>query len=301
MRLTLWRWPLWRWTVSHQVLILVAVSILAAQAAGLIVALTLPQRPLAGLTIDQVSDRIKDAVSHVSVAEGQEAAREARSLSDRRLVFSVVDQAPSLLQDPIAARAAEALGMPEDSVRVDFGPGPRRGRRGPGPGGFGQGLPRQTADFQPTSGAAPQPGFPPEAFSGPPSGAGPRPRLASINQRLDRAIDQSRPPGVFIPRGGRQFRAQGFPLFPRARLLIKAGDHWLMVRGGPGLGEDWWLRQVILTFALTLAALLLPALWIGYRLARRIGAWRGPTSCARRPAPSTACRRASSGWSRIGP
>ena len=28
------RLPLWRWTVSYQILILVAVSILAAQAAG---------------------------------------------------------------------------------------------------------------------------------------------------------------------------------------------------------------------------------------------------------------------------
>ena len=36
------RWPLWRWTVSHQILILVAVSVLAAQVSGLIVALTLP-------------------------------------------------------------------------------------------------------------------------------------------------------------------------------------------------------------------------------------------------------------------
>jgi signal transduction histidine kinase len=284
------RWPLWRWTLSHQILILVAVSVLAAQAAGLIVALTLPQRPLAGLTIDQVSDRIKDAVRHVSADPAQDAAREARSLSDRRLVFTVLDKPPQLQpQDPLSARAAQTLGLPEDSVRLEFGPGPRRGgRRGPGSdgapgGGPGAGVPGGDLQVQPPPVGEAQPGPPPETFAGPPPGPGqgqgfgpgpgPGPRQPTINQRLDRAIDQSRPPGVFPPRGGRQFRLQGFPLFPRGRLVIKAGDHWLIVRGGPGLGEDWWLRQVVLTFALTLAALLLPALWIGYRLARRIGAF----------------------------
>src|ERR1700755_3471918 len=74
MRLPPWRWPLWRWTVSHQVLILVAVSILAAQAAGLIVALTLPQRPLAELAVEQTTDRVKDAVRHVSMAQDREDA-----------------------------------------------------------------------------------------------------------------------------------------------------------------------------------------------------------------------------------
>ena len=274
MRLPLWRWPLWRWTVSHQILILVAVSVLAAQVAGLIVALTLPQRPLATLAIEQATDRIKDAVRHVSGApDSEDAAREARSLSDRRLVFTVLDQPPAQSQqDPLSSRMAQTLGLPADSVRAEFGPGQRRGgRRGPEPDGFGQEPPGQeggppASDFPP--------GPPPEALAGLPPGApptaNPRPPQ-SINQRLDRAIDQSRPPGLFPLRGGgRQFR-QGFPLFPRGRLIIKAGDRWLLVRGGPGLGEDWWLRQVVLTFALTLAALLLPALWIGYRLARRIG------------------------------
>lgn len=280
MRLPLRRWPLWRWTVSHQILILVAVSVLAAQVSGLVVALTMPQRPLAGLAVEQATDRIRDAVRHVSAAEGEDAVREARSLSDRRLVFTVLDRAPPARRDPFSARLAQALGMPADNVRVEFGPGQRLGfRRGPGPIGPGPGQPPQPdgapgADIQPLPpGPDLQIGPPPEAFAAPPGPPpAPEPRPQSINQRLDRAIDQSRPPGVFLQRG-RQFRVQGFLLFPRGRLVIKAGDHWLLVRSGPGVGEDWWLRQVILTFALTLAALLLPALWIGYRLARRIGAF----------------------------
>jgi signal transduction histidine kinase len=273
----------WRWTVSHQVLILVAMSILAAQAAGLIVALTLPQRPLAGVAVEQATERIKYAVRQVSAARGEDVAREARVLSDRRLVFSVVDQPPPGRQDLFSVRLAQALGMPADDVRVDFGPGQRRGRRGPPPGGFVPGQP-----VPPDGGLPPDPASPPDGdlqpappppsadVGGPSSGApaGSEPASPSIGQRLDRAIGQTRPPGVFLQRGGRrQFRAQGFLLFPRGRLAVKAGDHWLLVRGGPGVGEDWWLRQVVLTFALTLAALLLPALWIGYRLARRIGAF----------------------------
>ena len=277
------RWPLWRWTVSHEILILVAVSVLAAQVAGLIVALTLPQRPIAGLTVEQATDRIKDAIRHVGGApDAEDAAREVRSLSDRRLVFSVLERPPAQTQpDPLSARMAQTLGLPAGAVRAEFGPGQRRGgRRGPGPDGFAPGQPGQPGGppaGDPQAGppdADPQASPPPAAFAGPGPGAPPgsEPRTPSINQRLDRAIDQSRPPGVFLPRGGgRQFR--GFPLFPRGRLIIQAGDRWLLVRGGPGLGEDWWLRQVILTFALTLAALLLPALWIGYRLARRIGAF----------------------------
>jgi signal transduction histidine kinase len=274
------RLPLWRWTVSHQILILVAVSVLAAQAAGLIVALTLPQRPLAGLALEQTTDRIKDALRHVSAADSQDAAREAaRALSDRRLVFTVLDRAPpaQLAQrDPFSVRTAQTLGMPEDDVQVEFGPGRRGGRRGPPPNGSTQGQPGQSGPpgGEPPPGGDVPPGPPSDAFGGPPPGAppGPGPGQPSISQRLDRAIGQTRPPIAFLQRGGgRQFRFQPGPLFPRGRLLLRAGDRWLLVRGGPGLGEDWWLRQVILTFALTLAALLLPALWIGYRLARRIG------------------------------
>jgi signal transduction histidine kinase len=261
------RWPLWRWTVTHQILILVAVSILGAQVAGLIVALTLPQRPLAGVTIEQASvRRIRDAVRHVSAAQGQDAEREAREASDRRLVFSVIQGPPPQQQDGFSFRLAQALGMPADSVRVEFGPGGRRGgRRGPPPDGFARGQP---------PGAEPPPGpAPPEGFGQPPPAPEAAPPQPSVSQRLDRAVGQARPPGVFLQRNGRQFRVQRFVLFPRAQVAVKAGDHWLLVRTGPGIGEDWWLRQVVLTFGLTLAALLLPALWIGYRLARRIGAF----------------------------
>jgi signal transduction histidine kinase len=257
MRLPLWRSSLWRWTVTHQILILVALSILAAQATGLIVLLTLPQRPLAGVAIEQAAERIKDVARHVSVAQGPEAAREARARSDRRLVFSLLDRPPTSQRDPVSRRLARILGMPADNVRVEFGPGARRPiRRGPGPDPSPPPQPGQPGAEDPTE-------PPTDASAGPP---GP----PSVSQRLDRAIGESRPPGVFLQRSGRRLRPR-FLLFPRARLMIKAGDHWLLVKSGPGVGEDWWLRQVILTFALTLAALLLPALWIGYRLARRIG------------------------------
>ena len=233
-------WTIWRWTVSHQILILVAVSVLAAQAAGLIVALTLPQRPLATLAIDQATDRIKDAVRHVSgAADGEDAAREARSLSDRRLVFTVLDRPPGQTQpDPFSARMAQTLGLPADSVHAEFGLGQRRGgRRGPGPDGFGPGQPGQpgrppAGDLQPgPPGDDSQAGPPPTAFAGPPPGAppGPEPRAPSINQRLDRAIDQSRPPGVFRQRGGggRQFRqgqGEGQDHLPQPPVLAEAGS-----------------------------------------------------------------------------
>jgi signal transduction histidine kinase len=204
--------------------------------------------------MEQAAERIRDAASHVSAAQGQEGVREARALSDRRLVFTVLDQPPPP-QDPRSARfaalTAQALGLPPDSVRLMdfFGPGGRRGeRRGPPPGAFAPGLP-----------------------PGPPPDPGP----TSVNQKLDRAIGQAPPPIVLLQRGGRPLRGRQFRLFPGGRggLLVKAGEHWLLVRSGPAVGEDWWLRQVGLTFALTLAALLLPALWIGYRMARRIGAF----------------------------
>lgn len=284
MRPNPWRWPLWRWTLSRQVLMLVAVSILAAQATSLIVLLTLPQRPLADLAVEQAAGRIKDAVQHLSTAQGEDAVRQARALSDRRLVFTVLDRPPPP-QDPrsarIAAMTAQALGLPVDSVRLMdfFGGGGRRGaRRGPPPEGFAAGASGLAVQPDPAPAPGPPgdfgPGAPPEEFNGPPPGLEPGP--PSVSQRLDRAIVQARPPVTFLQRSGRQFRVvREFRLFPGGRggLMIKAGPHWLLVRGGPAIGEDWWLRQVGLTFALTLAALLLPALWIAHRMARRIGAF----------------------------
>ena len=301
MRTPAWRWSFWRWTVSHQVLILVAVSILAAQAAGLIVLLTLPSRPLGGVPMEQAIGRIKDAVRHVSTADDEEASREARTASDRRLMFNVVDVAPPALQDPFSLRmaqiAAQSLGLPAQSVRVvEFGPGPG-GRRftgrfpppdgqsplgqGPGQGPPNQGPPNQGPQNQgPQNQGAPNLGGPPgpdgggpgpDGFAGPPGPDGGQP---SVSQRLDRAIGQERPQ-FFLQRGRGPARARDLQLFPRGRrgLAVQAGPHWLMIRSGPLVGDTLWLRQVVATFGLTLAALLLPALWIAHMLARRIGAF----------------------------
>ena len=285
MRAQLRPWPFWRWTVSHQILILVAASILAAQAAGLVVLLTLPARPPGGVPMEQAVPRIRDAVRHVSVAGDEDAVREARTASDRRLVFSVVDDPPPSLQDPFAARqaemAAQNLDLPADAVRVvELGPGPggrRFARRypRPDPGPPDQGAPGSDGPSGP-DGPPPPDGFagsPP----GPPGQDGGRP---SVSQRLDRAIGQERPPGSFFDRGFDRGRGQNRfrdQLLPRGRrgLAVKAGPHWLVIRMGPSaaVGEALWLRQVGLTFGLTLAALLLPALWIAAHLARRIGAF----------------------------
>ena len=130
MRPFVWRASLWRWTVSRQILALVAVSILAAQAAGLVVLLTLPPRPQGAVAMDQALGRIKDAVRHVQAAAGEDAVREARTASDRRLEFTVAAAAPPALEDPFwtrfAAQAAQNLGLGAD----DFGHCLRRGQRG---------------------------------------------------------------------------------------------------------------------------------------------------------------------------
>jgi signal transduction histidine kinase len=268
---SLWRWPLWRWTVSREVLTLVAVSILAAQATGLIVLLTLPQRPPAGVAMEQAAERIKDAVRHVSTARGQEAVREARIASDRRLVFTVIDRPPPALRDPfamrVAAATAQALGLPAGDVRVvGLGRGSPRGPPPAGPAPGPSGAP----------GGELQGGPPPDGPGGaaPDGATAPGAETPSVDQRLDRAIDEARPPGLFLQRGPRR-RVRDFLTFRPGRggLAVKAGEHWLLVRSGPAVGEGWWLRQVALTFGLTLAALLLPALWIAHRLARRIGAF----------------------------
>lgn len=286
MRQPLRRWLFWRWTVSHQILILVAVSILAAQAASLIVLLTLPSRPPGGVPMDQASPRIRDAVRHVSAAEGADASREARMASDRRLVFNVVDDPPPALTDPFSVRqaemAAQSLGFPIAAVRVvDFGPGPggRRFARRFGPPDPGQAPPDQGLPDggQPGPGPPDQGPPPSDEPPGPNAEQPPRGRAQpSVSQRLDRAIGQERPQRFFFDRG----RGQGRPrdqLLPRGRraLVVQAGPHWLVIRPGPSaaIGDALWLRQVGLTFGLTLAALLLPALWIAAHLARRIGAF----------------------------
>jgi two-component system, OmpR family, sensor kinase len=284
MRLPLWRWPLWRWTVSHQILILVAASILAAQAAGLVVLLTLPARPQGDVVMEQAVTRIKDAMRHVGESQDADAVREAKIASDRRLMFSVADQPPPALTDPFAIRQGEAmaqtLGIPATDVRVvDFGLGPgqrRFARRFSGPDQAPSGQqpgepPSPGPDGGPGPGPDAGPGPGPDGFAGQPppgpDGAGP-----TVNQRLNRAIGQERP---LFERGRRLPRGREFQLFPRGRrgLAVKAGPHWLTIRSGPAVDDSLWLRQVGLTFGLTLAALLLPALWIAAHLARRIGAF----------------------------
>lgn len=253
---------LWRWTVSHQLLILVAVSILAAQAAGLVVLLTLPPRPLGGVAMDQAVGRIKDALRHVKSASDQDALREARTASDRRLVFGVIQTPAPALQDPISVRyaaiAAQSLGLSADEVRViEIGPG--RGRRFPRapPDGLGRG----------------QDGPPPDA---PPPGPSPGGNVLLPDVGPIPNGEPGQRQG-FPPRPGRRPapRPGDFLLFPRDRrgLAVEAGSHWLTVRSAPESSETLWIRQVGLTFALTLAALLLPALWLAHRLALRIRAF----------------------------
>lgn len=94
-----------------------------------------------------------------------------------------------------------------------------------------------------------------------------------IQRRFDRGFG----PGFGSGRGrfGQDFRRGPFFNFPRGRraLAIKAGNQWLVVRSPVSSADALWLRQVVLTFALTLAALLLPALWLANRTARRIRAF----------------------------
>jgi signal transduction histidine kinase len=266
MRPFAWRASIWRWTVSRQILALVAVSILAAQAAGLIVLLTLPPRPQGAVAMDQAVSRIKDAMRHVGTAAGADAVREARTASDRRLDFTVATTPPLALQDPFstrfAAQAAQALGLAADDVRViAIEPGSGRGRR----------FARRPPPFDPGGPDSLGPGAGPD---GPLPGGGAF--QAGFGQSLNRAIGQQRPPGFVLRLGGRQdFRPREFQLFPRGRrgLAVKAGQHWLIVRSPPQSDDALWLRQVGLTFALTLAALLLPALWLAHRLAGRIRAF----------------------------
>jgi len=266
MRLPAWPWRHWRWTLSHQILALVAVSVLAAQLAGLVVLLTLPPRPPAPVPMDQAIERIREAVKLVEGRQGQDAAREARSASDRRMTFSLTDEPPAALTDPfsqrLAALAANRLSLPEESVRmVEQGP-PRPPRAFPdgGPGGP-PGGPRGPG----RDGREP----PPRGRFGPLANP---PAPGIVLRRLDRGFDRG--PGRGGPGFGQGFR-RGELNFPRGRrgLAVQVGDRWLIARSPVSSADALWLRQVALTFALTLAALLLPALWLAHRTAKRIRAF----------------------------
>ena len=268
MKLPNWRWPQWRWTLSHQILSLVAVSVLAAQLAGLVVLLTLPPRPPAPVLMDQAIERIRETAKEI-MARPADAAREARVASDRRLNFSVANEAPPGLQDPFsqrfAALVASRLGVPEEAVRViDLGPPrPPRGVGDPGPGGpGGPGAPGP-------QGAPPDRDLPPGRF------AIPQPPAPDIVQRrLDRTRDRAFARGGGPGGVGQGFRRGEFN-FPRGRreLAVQVGERWLIARSPVSSADALWLRQVALTFALTLAALLLPGLWLANRTARRIRAF----------------------------
>jgi two-component system OmpR family sensor kinase len=248
--------------MRHQILALVAVSVLAAQLAGLVVLLTLPPRPPAPVPIGQAIERIREAVKQIS-RQDADAAHEARAASDGRLTFSLADTAPAPLADPFslrfAALIAERLGLAQDAVRV-VEPEPRGLRSlrdgGPaGPDGADRGLSRRLGRFGPL-GDPPAPGV----------------LMHQLDQGADRELDRGperAPPGF-----GPDFR-RGELNFPRGRraLAVQVDDRWLIVHSPMSSADALWLRQVVLTFALTLAALLLPALWLAHRTAKRFRAF----------------------------
>lgn len=242
--------PRWRWTLSHQILALVAVSILAAQLAGLVVLLTLPPRPPAPVPMEQALERIREASKQIAGSNAADAAREARSASDRRLTFSVSDQAPVGLDDPFSHRLAQMaairLDLPDGAVRVVEQPPPGRLR------GFGLRAGPGGPDGRPADAAF---GRPPDDRSGAFRGRG------GFNPGFGRMSQDGRP----------EFR-RGMFNFPRGRrgLAVLVGQRWLIAGSPVSSAEGLWARQVALTFGLTLAALLLPALWLAGRTALRI-------------------------------
>jgi signal transduction histidine kinase len=223
--------------------------------------------------MDQALERIREVIKDVDNRPAADAAREARAASDRRLNFSLVAEAPAALPDPyskrFAAVVAGRLGLAEDAVRV-VETGARGVLRpfspiGPGPGGPG-------ADNGPPGGGGPPP----------PSGDGDRdPPQRGFGRLPPLGAPGLAPPGL-APRGldrernwaGRGLRRGDFN-FPRGRrgVAVQVGDRWLIARGPVSSADALWLRQVVLTFALTLAALMAPALWIAHRTARRIRAF----------------------------
>jgi signal transduction histidine kinase len=291
MRMPNWR-PAWRWTLSHQILSLVAVAVLASQVAGLVVLLTLPPRPPAPLPMDQAVERIRETLKLVEASGPAEAAREARSASDRRMIFTVASTVPEAMQDPFAQRLSAALAMrlnlPGTAVRI-IDQGPPRAL-----GAFAQrNVP---ASARPPAGnplpggplSAPPPGDPSPGPNGP-GGAdgaggpgtlddgGPGFRDQNFPSRRYAPMLGPTAPGMILRQmdrsGGRRedFR-RGELVFPRGRrgVAIQVGDRWLIARSPTSSADALWMRQVVLTFALTLAALLAPALWLGARTARRI-------------------------------
>lgn len=227
--------PAWRWTFSHQILALVTVSILAAALAGSIVAFNMPPRPLPPAPMEQIFGRIRDAMHLMQGRQGLDAMLEARAASDRRLTFNLTDNPPPALTDPFALRIA---GFVAERLGLPAD-AVRVVESGQWPG---------RARFA----ERPPPGPPPDDRL---PGAAPTPEGR-----------------VFVPEGrGGGFRRGGF--LGRRALAIRLDGRWLLVRGPQPSEDALWLRQAGLTFTLTLAALLLPALWMAHRTARRIRAF----------------------------
>src|ERR1700739_2364346 len=67
--------PRWRITLSHQVLALVAISILAAQITGLIVLFSLPPRPAGGVAMSQVYERTQELLKQIADQPGGDLLR----------------------------------------------------------------------------------------------------------------------------------------------------------------------------------------------------------------------------------
>jgi signal transduction histidine kinase len=227
-----WKLPL-KFTLRGQVLALVAVSILAAEVAGLVVVFTLPPRPMPTVPMTQVLDRARLTLKVIEAAQPAEAARIARAASGRLLVFSFTTGSPAPLADPYSERvrtvAAMGLDVPVDEVRV---------------------IEMRDDGGIPSTAAAP-----PEArveaaqsFS--------NPKFALLGKRVANGDDLA---SMVLPYG-------------RRGLALKATNGWLLAHTAHA-PDIVWLRQVSLTFALTLAALLAPALWLGGRIAERIRAF----------------------------
>jgi hypothetical protein len=184
--------PLWRWTLSHQILSLVAVSVLASQLAGLVVLLTLPPRPQAPPPIEQTLDRIRVAIKQIEGRSATDAGRQARAASDHRLIFSLADQPPAAQQDPFSTRLSNfisgRLGLPPDAVRVIDQGSPRgaQGARWPGQFPIGRG---QGSDFGGSPGADGDP--PPQGLLDLP--APPAPTI--VLRQMDPGLNNAQGPG----------------------------------------------------------------------------------------------------------
>ncbi len=280
------RWPAWRWTLSHQILVLAALSVLASQVAGLVVLLTLPPRPPAPVAMDVALERVRETLRLVEGRRDGQALREVRAASDRRLTFTLSEAPPRVLHGPFAERlaalAAERLGLAAgDVLAVEAGPRSGRGRRADRP------LPGELEPAGPPPGLDAE-GAEPPGLSGR-EGPAPDPGPDPLRRSLDRALAGAPPPG-FAPGLDARFpgrrpdggfgagpRPRDLSSFPRGRtaLAIHTAPKgpWLIVRGPQSSADALWLRQVVLTFALTLAALLAPALWLAHRTALRIRAF----------------------------